>query len=230
MNAALLGERLIQLRSQLATENWESKPWSRASLARAAAISPAAVTRLEQSGTGTAANLLALLRFYQSKGFNLAWILTPSNEQIPLYTFQDAFQSGEIAETCTYLSGLHTLLRPLFTTCGEATELSYEAAAPLLHSMQYQVHQALVHLLPLIRNITNEVDLSIYQKCLPPVAARSAGWRSRSIHLPPLHYYDAGESIPRCGVPYYYLTYQSMPECFSSYYCCPHCIQEEANK
>lgn len=230
MHAVLLGERLTQLRAILAVEDLEPKAWSRAYLARAAAISPAAVTRLEKSGTGTTANLLSLLNFYQSQGFNLAWILTPSNEQIPLYKFQDAFQSGDVSEACTYLSNLRQLLQPLVTACSVASEPSYNMAAPLLHGIQERVHQALAHLLPAIRHITNEVDLSIYKRCLPPVSADSAGWRSRSIHLPPLHYYDAGESIPRCGVPYYYLTYQSKPERFSTYVCCNYCLQQLDSK
>lgn len=222
MSSASIGKRFTHLRSILAAQSAHPKEWSRANLARAADLSPAVVARLERSGTGTAAHLTALLYFYQCRGFNLAWILASDEERVPLYTFQNAFQSADVSEACDHLARLRKLVQQF----GVDSRPDQAALDQLLLTVLERTHQALVHLLPRIRDIDSEVDLRVYHQHLPPVAAASAGWRSRSIHLLPLHYYDAGESIPRCGIPYYYLTYETNPTRFLNGLGCPFCEQQ----
>ncbi len=226
MSSASIGKRLTHLRAILAAQSSNPNEWSRANLARTTDLSPAVVARLEKSGTGTAANLMALLEFYQCQGFNLAWILASDEERVPLYAFQDAFQCADVTESCDHLSRLRQRVQEF----GANNEPDQEAVDNLLRFVQERTHQALVHLLPRIRYLDSESDLQVYQRHLPPVAAASAGWRSRSIHLLPLHYYDAGESVPRCGVPYYYLTYETMPLRFPGSGACPFCEQQLAGK
>jgi hypothetical protein len=225
-SSASLSKRLTHLRAILAAQSANPNEWSRANLARAVDLSPAVVARLERSGTGTAANLVTLLEFYQCQGFNLAWILASDEERAPLYTFQDAFQSADVSDACDHLARLRQRVQAFRTGSGS----DQETADSLLLFVQERAHQALAHLLPRIADIGGESDLRVYQQHLPPVAAASTGWRSRSIHLLPLHYYDAGESVPRCGVPQYYLTYETTPERFSSAWCCPFCKQQLSAK
>jgi hypothetical protein len=219
---ASLSKRLTHLRAILAAQSPNPNEWSRANLARAVDLSPAVVARLERSGTGTAANLVTLLEFYQCHGFNLAWILASDDEQVPLYAFQDAFQCADVAESCDYLVRLRKLVQQFRVD----SKPDYEALDKLLSPVLGMTHQALVHLLPRIHEIGSEADLRVYQQHLPPVAAASAGWRSRSIHLLPLHYYDAGETVPRCGIPSYYLTYETEPRRFLNGLGCPFCEQQ----
>ncbi|RZL14485.1 MAG: hypothetical protein EOO62_05340 [Hymenobacter sp.] len=192
MPALPLGERLRQLRTTLAAEAFDPQAWPRARVAREAGVSGAALARLEDTGNSTAANLSALLRFYQDQGFNLAWVLAPDNEGIPLHAFRDIFED-------------EAHLRPL------------------LKQVQRGIHQALVHLLPPIRLVLSAADLSEYQRRLPPVRAAAAGWRSAAVHVVPYHYYEAGEFLPRCGSPAYYLTYDPGLELVSDVSKCPYC-------
>lgn len=223
---ASLSKRLTHLRAILAAQSSNPKEWSRANLARAADLSPVVIARLEQSGTGSAANLLTLLTFYQCHGFNLAWMLASDDEQVPLYAFQDAFQCADVTESCDHLVRLRKLVQQYRVD----NKPHQEGVDNLLLSVLERTHQALVHMLPRIQKIGSEADLRIYHQHLPPVAAASAGWRSRSIHLLPLHYYDAGETVPRCGIPYYYLTYETEPTRFLNGLGCLSCEHQLSGK
>jgi hypothetical protein len=226
-SSASLSKRLTHLRAILAAQSANPNEWSRANLARAVDLSPAVIARLERSGTGTAANLLTLLTYYQCHGFNLAWMLASDDEQVPLYAFQDAFQCAEVTESCDYLVRLRKLVQQYRVDSRSGQE---EALDNLLSSVLESTHQALVHLLPRIQKIGSKANLSVYHQHLPPVAAASAGWRSRSIHLLPLHYYDAGETVPRCGVLSYYLTYETEPTRFLNGLGCPFCEQKLSSR
>ena len=226
MSSASIGNRLTHLRAILAAQSSIPNKWSRANLARTVELSPAVVARLERSGTGTATNLVALLEFYQSQGFNLAWILASDEERVPLYTFQDAFQSADVSESCDHLVRLRKLVQEYRVD----SRLGHKEVDNLLLSVLETAHQVLMHLLPRIYNIGNETDLRVYHQYLPPVAAASDGWRSQSIHLFPLHYYEAGESVPRCGIPYYYLTYETEPTRFPGDSGCPFCEEQLSSK
>ena len=75
MSSVSLGKRLTHLRSILAAQRANPTQGFRAKRARATKLWLAVIARLEQRGTGTAANLEALLIFYQYRGFNLTWML-----------------------------------------------------------------------------------------------------------------------------------------------------------
>lgn len=222
MPAPPLGERLRQLRTTLAEEAFDPKAWPRARVAREAGVSGAALARLEDTGNSTAANLSALLHFYQDQGFNLAWVLTPDNEGIPLRTFRDIFEDEAHREAGYQLNRVRQLLQPA-AALEAGQQLTPEALRPLLEQVQRGIHQALVHLLPPIRLVLSAADLIEYQRRLPPVRAAAAGWRSAAVHVVPYHYYEAGESLPRCGIPAYYLTYDSGLELVSDSIKCPYC-------
>lgn len=69
----------------------------------------------------------------------------------------------------------------------------------------------------------SEADLRAYQRQLPPVPAQSTGWRSASLYTVPYHYYEAGESLPRCGDAVSYLTYDAGLTDFSDSLKCGAC-------
>jgi len=223
MPALPLGERLRQLRTTLAAEAFDPQAWPRARVAREAGVSGAALARLEDTGNSTAANLSALLRFYQDQGFNLAWVLAPDNEGIPLHAFRDIFEDEAHREAGYQLNRVHRLLQPAAAALDAGPPPTPDALRPLLEQVQQGIHQALVHLLPPIRLVLSAADLIEYQRRLPPVRAAAAGWRSAAVHVVPYHYYEAGESIPRCGSPAYYLTYDPGLELVSDTIKCPYC-------
>ena len=218
-----LGERLCQLRTTLAEEDFDPKAWPRARVAREAGVSDAALARLENTGRSTADSLAAVLRFYQDQGFNLAWVLAPDNEGIPLHAFRDIFEEEAQQEAGYQLNRVHHLLQPAAAALDAGQPPTPEALRSLLEEAQRGIHQALVRLLPPIRLVLSAADLKEYQRRLPPVRAAAAGWRSAAIHVVPYHYYEAGESIPRCGSPAYYLTYDLRLERVSNSSKCPYC-------
>jgi hypothetical protein len=218
-----LGERLRHLRATLAAEAFDPKAWPRARVAREAGMSGAALARLEDTSNSTATNLSALLRFYQDQGFNLAWVLAPDNKGIPLRAFRDIFEEEAKREAGYQLNRVHRLLQPATAAFDAGQPPTSDALHALLEQVQRGIHQALVHLLPPIRLVLSAADLKEYQRRLPPVRAAAAGWRSAAVHVVPYHYYEAGESIPRCGIPAYYLTYDPGLELVSNFDKCPYC-------
>jgi hypothetical protein len=223
MPAPPLGERLRQLRTTLAEEDFDPKAWPRVRVARKAGVSDAALARLENTGSGPAASLAAVLRFYQDQGFNLAWVLASDNEGIPLHAFRDIFEDEGHQEASYQLNRVHQLLQPAAAALDAGQPPTPDALRPLLEQVQRGIHQALVRLLPPIRLVLGAADLREYQRRLPPVRAAAAGWRSAAVHVVHYHYYEAGESIPLCGIPAYYLTYDSGLEPVSNSSKCPYC-------
>lgn len=207
-----LGERLAQLRTVLAADPLCPAPGSRKEVARAAGLTPAALARLEESSAGTAASLATVLAYYQELGVNLAWVLVPDNADVPLHAFRDVHLNEKLVESGHALEDLRRLLRPAAAALAAGQPPTAEALGTLLEQVQRGIHRALVHVLPPIRLVESAADLRAYQRRLPPVPAASAGWRSQALHVAPYHYYEAGESLPRCGVPAYYLTYEAGPE------------------
>ncbi len=223
MSTPPLGERLHQLRTTLGEEDFAPKAWARARVAREAGVTSAALTRLETTGHGTAASLIAVLRFYQDQGFNLAWVLAPDNGGIPLRAFRDIFEKEAQREAGYQLNRVYQLLQPVVTALDAGQSLSPEALRPLLAQVQEGIHQAISRLLPPIRLVLSAADLREYQRRLPPVRAAVAGWQPAAVHAVPYHYYEAAESVPRCGIPAYYLTYDAGPQSVSNTLKCPYC-------
>lgn len=207
MNSVHIGERLTQLRAMLAAESLVPNDWSPALLARKAGVSLAAYSRLESTGRGSTEVVTAVLHFYQSKGFNLAWVLTPDNADIPIQGFRDIFEGEKLPQARQPLSNLHRLLQPVMTGLDAGQSLSPEALRPLLTRIRQEVLHALNHLLPPRRLELSEADLRVFQRQLPPVRAQSTGWRSAALYTVPYHYYEVGDYLPRCGELVSYLAY-----------------------
>ena len=207
MNSVNLGARLTQLRAMMAAESLVPDDWPRTQLAREAGVSLAALTRLESTGRGSTEVLTAVLHFYQGIGFNLAWVLTPDNADIPVQEFRDIFQDEKLPQARQPLANLHRILQPVMAGLNAGQSLSPDDLRPLLTQVQQGVLHALKHLLPPRRLVLSEADLRAYQRQLPPVRAQSAGWRPASLYTVPYHYYEAGDSLPRCGDPVSYLAY-----------------------
>jgi hypothetical protein len=207
MNSVPIGERLTQLRAMLAAESLVHNDWSPALLARKAGVSRAAYTRLESTGRGSTDVLAAVLNFYQSMGFNLAWVLTPDNANIPVQGFRDIFEAEKLPQARQPLSDLHRLLQPVMAGLDADQSLTPDALRQLLTQVRQGVLHALNHLLPPRRLVLSEADLRAFQRQLPPVRAQSTGWRSAALYTVPYHYYEVGDSLPRCGELVSYLAY-----------------------
>lgn len=199
MSSVLLGERLTQLRTTLAKESLHPPFYSRASVAHAAGVSADALARLEKAGAGTATGLATVLQYYQRKGINLAWVLEPDNTDIPLYGFRDIFQDEPLPRARKPLAALHRLLQPVLAELDAGQQLTPHAGHALLTQVGHGIRHALQYLLPRRGLLQGKADWCTYQRVLPPVPAQSAGWRPAAMFAMPAHYYEAGESLPRCG-------------------------------
>jgi hypothetical protein len=145
-------------------------------------------------------------------GFNLAWVLTPDNADIPVQGFRDIFQDEKLPQARQPLVTLHWLLQPVLAGLDAGQPFPSDALRPLLTQVHEGILHALTHLLPPRRLVLSEADLRAYQRQLPPVSAHTDGWRSAALHAAPRHYYDAGGSLPRCGDPASYLAHDPGPQ------------------
>jgi hypothetical protein len=223
MNSSHTGERLTRLRAMLAAESLVPDAWPRTLLARKAGVSLAAYTRLESTGRGSTEVLTAVLHFYQDMGFNLAWVLTPDNADIPVQGFRDIFQDEKLPRARQPLTDLHRLLQPVMAGLDAGQSLPPDALRQLLTQVRQGVLHALNHLLPPRRLVLSEADLRTFQRQLPPVRAQSTGWRSAALFTVPYHYYETGDSLPRCGDAVSYLAYDPGPEDVSNSNKCGAC-------
>jgi transcriptional regulator with XRE-family HTH domain len=197
-----LGERLAKLRTTL--NPWTK--WSRAHLAQEAQVSAPAIARLERTGSGTAANLATLARFYHSQGINLNWLFAAESEASSPYSF-DARWADEDRQR-------------IFS---DLVALRHQAQDPFI---QTRITMLLVQLLPRLSLAhRSAADLRHYQRHLPPVVATVSGWRTRAFNIPPYHYYAAGESVPQCGRLFEYLVDDSPPEGPFEYVTCLACAE-----
>jgi hypothetical protein len=207
MDSVHIGERLFQLREMMAAESLVPDAWPRTLLARKAGVSLAAYTRLESTGRGSTEVVTAVLHFYQGMGFNLAWVLTPNNADIPIQGFHDIFQDEKLPQAKQPMTNLHRLLQPVMAGLDAGQSLPPDALRPLLMQVRQGVLHALNHLLPPRQLVLSEADLRAFQRQLPPVRAQSTGWRSAALYKVPYHCYEAGDFLPRCGDPISYLAY-----------------------
>jgi hypothetical protein len=197
-----LGERLTALRAALGA--WTS--WSRTRVAQEAHMPTSAIARLEQTGSGTAASLAALARFYHSQGVNLNWLFAADTKPSSPYSFEERWADEDRRQTFK-----------------ELVVLRRDAQDPFI---QARITTLLVQLLPRpAREHRSEADLQQYQHYLPPVVPTTSGWRMRALNIPPHHYYLAGKSVPACGRPFEYLTCDSSPERTSKHTTCLQCAE-----
>ena len=199
MNSVNLGEQLSQLRAMMAAKSLVPNDWPRTQLAREAGVSLAALTRLEETGHGDAEVLAAVLRFYQNRGVNLAWVLAPDNADMPLPGFRDTSQDEEQPRARQRLADLRRLLQPLVAELDAGPTLAPEALRALLTQIQEGIHHVLKHQLPLRPVKRTEADLRAWHKFFPPVPAQSTGWHPVALFTVPYHYCEAGDFLPRCG-------------------------------
>lgn len=83
-----VGKRLAQLRGELASIGEEM--WSQARVGEAIGITANMVGRLEQFCAGKNDALLAMLRFYHARGFNISWIVLEDNSSVSKHNLSDA--------------------------------------------------------------------------------------------------------------------------------------------
>lgn len=199
MNSVNLGERLTRLRAIMAAKSLVPDHGSRTWLAQEIGVPFAALTRLEDIGCGDAEVLAAVLRFYQARGVNLAWVLAPDNADIPLHGPRDTFQDEKLPQERQPLADLRRLLQPLIAELNAGPTLTPEALRSLLTQIQQGIHHALKHLLPPRRVEWSKADLRAFHKFFPPVPTQSTGWHSVGRSTERYHYLEAGEILPLCG-------------------------------
>ncbi len=199
MSISILGERLTQLRALMSARFPVPAHWSPTQLAQEIGVPLAALTRLEETGRGDAEVLAAVLRFYQARGVNLAWVLAPDNADIPLPEFRDTCQDENLPQEEQPLADLRRLLQPLMTELDAGPTLTSEVLRSLLTQTRDEIHHALQHVLPPQRVKWSAADLRAFHKFFPPVPTQSTGWHSVSQFIVPYHYLEAGEILPLCG-------------------------------
>lgn len=201
-----LGERLTQLRAYMAaTETFTPSQWSRAAVAREAQLSDAELNRLENVGTGTATSLAALLHFYQGRGVNLAWILTPDNGDLLLHALQQEFPDEAIAEAVGPLRTLQKILQAVAAALAAGQTPHPQALHALVEQVQVGISRTIGYLDPPNPWQPGEADLAESKRLSPAVRAAVTGWYIPKAHAITSHHYAAGESTPRCGSRFDYL-------------------------
>lgn len=77
-----IGQRIAELRITLSNDT--GVKWSQPKLAKELGVTQDIIYRLEQ-GSGSMDNLVKVLLFYHTKGFDLFWMIAPDNSAIPKY-------------------------------------------------------------------------------------------------------------------------------------------------
>ncbi|MBC6992512.1 hypothetical protein [Hymenobacter sp. BT491] len=80
MNTEFIGKRLAQLRDELACPG-EDK-WTQARVSAETGLTLNMIGNMELSGAARIEAFLDYLLFFQKRGYNLNWILTPNNANI----------------------------------------------------------------------------------------------------------------------------------------------------
>lgn len=211
MKPVNLGERLTQLRTIMAAESLVPDHWSRPWLAQEAGVPLAALTQLEDTGHGSAEVLAAVLRFYQDRDVNVAWVL-PDNADIPLHGFRDSFPDEQLPQARQPLADLRRFLPPLLAALDAGPTLPPEALHARLTQLRQVALDALNYLLPPRRLGRSEADLRAWHRFFPPVPAQSTGWHPVALFTVPYHYVEAGDFLPRCGEDVPFLVYNPVLE------------------
>lgn len=212
MNSVNLGERLTQLRAITAAKSLVSDHWSHSWLAREADVPLAALIQLEDTGHGSAEVLAAVLRFYQDRDVNVAWVLAPDNADIPLHGFRGTVPDEKLPPQSQPLADLRQLLPPLLAALDAGPTLPPEALHARLTQLRQVALDALNHLVPPRRVGRTEADLRAWHRFFPPVPAQSTGWHSVALFTVPYHYVEAGAFLPRCGEDVPFLVYNPVLE------------------
>ena len=84
-----VGRRLAMIREELGRQYGESN-WSQAAVARNTGLTQNIVWRIEQGEGGKIESWLKVMSLYETKGYNLNWILTEQNALVSKFHFDDA--------------------------------------------------------------------------------------------------------------------------------------------
>jgi hypothetical protein len=199
MNSVNIGERLTQLRATMAAKSLVPDHWSRTWLAQQAGVSLAALARLEDTGHESAEVLAAVLRFYQNRDVDVAWVLARDNADIPLHGSRSTVPDEKLLPQSPPLADLRRLLPPLMAALDAAPSLPAEDLHAQVTHLQRVALAVLNHLVPPKRVGRTEADLRAWHKFFPPVSADSTGWYPMSPVSVPYHYVEAGAFLARCG-------------------------------
>ena len=186
--------------------------WFRTWLAQQAGVSLAALARLEDTGHESAQVLTAVLRFYQNRDVDVAWVLALDNADIPLHGSRSTVPDEKRSPQSPPLADLRRLLSPLQAALDAVPSLPPEDLHTRVTQLRRVALDALNHLVPPQRVGRTEVDLRAWHKFFPPVSAQSTGWHSVAMFTLPYHYVEAGAFLPRCGEDVSFLVYNPVPE------------------
>ncbi|OGX82713.1 hypothetical protein BEN47_18315 [Hymenobacter lapidarius] len=204
MSTSVLGERLTQLRAVMVAKSLAPDNWSLTRVAQEIGIPLAALIELEDTGHGSAEVLAAVLRCYQDRDVDVAWVLAPDNADIPLHGSRGTVPDEKRPPLSPPLADLRQLLPPLLAALAAGPTLPPEALHARVTQLRQVALDVLNHLVPPRRVGRTEADLRAWHKFFPPVPAQSTGWHAVGLFTVPYHYVDAGAFLPRCGedVPY----------------------------
>lgn len=92
-----VGRRLFVIREELGRIYTESE-WSQSAVAKKTGLTQNIVWRIEQGEGGKVENWFKLLYLYETKGYNLAWILAEDNCLVSKFHMQEATLQGQLVE------------------------------------------------------------------------------------------------------------------------------------
>ena len=199
MNPVNLGERLTQLRAIMAAKSLVPNHWSPTRVAQEVGIPLAALTQLEDTGHGSAEVLAAVLRFYQNRDVDVAWVLAPDNADIPLHVSRGTVPDEKRPQLSPPLADLRRLLPALQAALDAAPSLPPEDLHAQVTQLRAVALDALTYLVPPQRRGRSEADLRAWHKFFPPVPAHATGWHSVAWDTVPYHHVEAGAVLARCG-------------------------------
>lgn len=94
MNTEYIGKRLALLRDELACPG-EDK-WTQARVAAETGLTQNMIGNMELSGSARIEAFLDYLIFFQKRGYNLNWILTPDNDRISKMILNESTKSVDV--------------------------------------------------------------------------------------------------------------------------------------
>ena len=94
-----VGRRLATIREELGRAYGEIE-WSQTAVAQKTGLTQNTITRMEHGMPGRVENWLKVLMLYQSRGYNINWMLTDNNSLTSKFQLDEAIhsQSGHLRE------------------------------------------------------------------------------------------------------------------------------------
>jgi len=104
MNTEYIGKRLALLREELACPG--EQKWSQARMAAETGLTQNVISNMELSGSARIEAFMDYLIFYQKRGYNLNWILTPENHNISKMVFNEAAKVVDVRTVLVELENI----------------------------------------------------------------------------------------------------------------------------